>query len=364
MKGHVSTMDENYMISVIVPVYKVPFEYLDQCIDSIVNQTYQDIEIIIVDDGSPKRWADKCDTYANLDKRIKVIHKPNGGLSDARNAGLHESAGEWVTFIDGDDWVENNFIELFINRIKGKSKEELSDIYYFSGYRNFPSKEIMGKPYFEEGKIFKTYNERETLQMKCLTNHIAKDGNIKGITISSAWSKVYNTKFLKDNNLFFPIVPYDEDSLFYLEAIEKANSIEYVGLPVHHYRYNSDSITTKFRPASDKEQEIYLNHIFNFANKNNKSQNFKDKINMRVMTQMLVIVSLKFFHPQNPDSLLKRYIDCYKVLRNHPYSTALKNLNPKEMRRNPKIKYYLLKLHLYGLIQAGKNKNKKKILSK
>lgn len=97
-------------ISVVVPVYKVPFEFLDQCIKSIVNQTYNNFEVIIVDDGSPDEWADKCDSYSEEDSRIRVIHKKNGGLSDARNKGLEEAKAEWITFIDGDDWIEKIFL--------------------------------------------------------------------------------------------------------------------------------------------------------------------------------------------------------------------------------------------------------------
>lgn len=351
-------------ISVVIPVYKVPFDYLNQCIHSVINQSLKDIEIIIVDDGSPKEWSDYCDSMSVKDERIKVIHKSNGGLSDARNSGLKAVTSPWVTFVDGDDWIEEDFLEYAINRISKQKKEDQSDIYHYSGFRNFPNKEIIGTPYFSDGTKFKSYEELEDLQSRCLTNHVSKYGNIKGITISSGCLKVYNTDFLRINNLFFPLVPYDEDSLFYLDSIEKAKSIEYVSKPVYHYRFNSNSITTKYRPQADKEQEIYLNYIFDFAKRNNKSQEFRKKINMRVMTQMLVINSLKFFHEQNPDPLYKKYIEARKCFMKEPYRSALKQLNPKDMRRNPKIKYYLLKFGLYGLVAAGKKHNQKKLNKK
>ena len=348
-------------IAVVVPVYKVPFEYLDQCINSIINQTYKDLEIIIVDDGSPKEGADKCDCYAQNDERIRVIHKTNGGLSDARNTGLASAASEWITFIDGDDWVDEHFLEWFADRVNGE--DSLSDMYYFSGYRNYPQKEIEGVPHFPDGTLFKTYQERENLQTKCFTNHVAIGGNTKGITVSSAWAKVYNTGFLKSNNLEFPIVPYDEDSLFYIEAIERASTIEYVAKSVYHYRFTEGSIVNRYRPNAIKEQEIYLGYIFDFAKRHNKSDDFISKAYMRVMTSMLLLIKQKFYHPENTDSLWKRHKECKACFENDPYCTALRELDTSVMRRNPKIKLLMLKLHLYGLVEHGRQMRQRNVIN-
>lgn len=121
MKGRVRM--ENGKISIIVPVYKVE-QYLERCVNSLINQTYKNIEIILVDDGSPDQCPKMCDDYASEDSRIKVIHKKNGGLSDARNAGLDAAIGEYIAFVDSDDWVEPDFIEqLYVN-----AKKENADI--------------------------------------------------------------------------------------------------------------------------------------------------------------------------------------------------------------------------------------------
>ena len=102
------------LISIIVPVYKVE-KYIHRCVDSVINQTYKNIEIILVDDGSPDNCGRICDEYAAKDSRIKVIHKPNGGLSDARNCGIEAADGEWLMFIDSDDWIESNMAETLLN---------------------------------------------------------------------------------------------------------------------------------------------------------------------------------------------------------------------------------------------------------
>ena len=100
-------------ISVIVPVYKVE-PYLRKCLDSIVGQTYQNLEIILVDDGSPDKCGEICDEYARRDERIQVIHQENGGVSAARNAGLKKVTGEWIGWIDPDDWAEPDMFEYLL----------------------------------------------------------------------------------------------------------------------------------------------------------------------------------------------------------------------------------------------------------
>lgn len=339
-------------VAVVVPVYKVPFEYLDQCLDSIIHQTYSDLEIIIVDDGSPEEWAAKCDSFRALDDRIKVFHKKNGGLSDARNYGLNACTSEWITFVDGDDWIEQDFLESFIERITNSI--ELSDVYYFSGFRNFPQREVEGTPYFSDEERFTTYQQIEDLQTKCFSNHISKNGNIKGITISSAWAKVYNNSFLKNNHLLFPIVPYDEDSLFYLETLEKAHSIEYVAKSVYHYRYTEGSIVNRYRPDAVKEQEIYLSYIYDFSKRNNKSKEFNKQINMRVYTSIMLLIKQYFFHPENKASFWEKHNACKSLLRKEPYFTALKEIDYKMMRRNPKIKILMIKMHMYSCVELGR----------
>ena len=104
------------LISVIVPIYNT-VEYLPRCVDSIRRQTYRNLEIILVDDGSPDRCPAMCDAWAEKDRRIKVIHKANGGLSDARNVGLQLAQGNYVAFIDSDDWIDLRFIEILYKAI-------------------------------------------------------------------------------------------------------------------------------------------------------------------------------------------------------------------------------------------------------
>ena len=127
---------DNPKISVIVPVYKVE-KYLDRCVESIVNQTYKNLEIILVDDGSPDNCPVICDAWAKKDERIQVIHKENGGLSSARNAALDISTGEYVCFVDSDDWIDSDMIEVLVRCVSEKKADVAMCGFYmdYSGER-------------------------------------------------------------------------------------------------------------------------------------------------------------------------------------------------------------------------------------
>ena len=126
---------ENYKISVIVPVYKVE-SYLEQCISSIIKQTYKNLEIILVNDGSPDNCGKLCDIYAKKDSRIKVIHKKNGGLSDARNVALDIATGDYIGFVDSDDWININMYEVLINEAKNEDAD-IVECKFYSAYPAF-----------------------------------------------------------------------------------------------------------------------------------------------------------------------------------------------------------------------------------
>ena len=113
---------KNPLISVVVPIYKVE-EYLQRCVDSIINQTYKNLEIILVDDGSPDSCPKMCDNFAKQDKRIKVIHKINAGVSEARNTGLEYATGDYVGFIDSDDYIHPTMYEKLLNGIKKENSD-------------------------------------------------------------------------------------------------------------------------------------------------------------------------------------------------------------------------------------------------
>lgn len=337
--------------SFVVPVYKVPYNFLQNCIDSILNQTHENIELVLVDDGSPDECGKICDDNATKDKRVVVIHKKNGGLSDARNSGTLVATSDWITFVDGDDWVDTDFVELFLKRIS--CQEIKADFYMYNGYRNYSDKEMVCTEYYQDGSRFETYEDRECLQMECCLVPTRNNGD--QLFIGSGWAKVFNRKHLVKNNLFFKIVPYGEDSIFFMYVVEESNTIEYVSEPVYHYRDTEGGMVNGFRKNADKEQDIYTEALFEFAKEYNKKDSFIDILYLRVFISMQRIVSQKFFNPHNPDGLFKRWRDCIANFSKKPYADVYSRINFNSLNRNSKIKFVLFRLHLYGLQNIIRN---------
>lgn len=212
----------NDKLSIIVPVYNVQ-SYLNRCISSIVNQTYRNLEIILVDDGSTDNSGKLCDSYALHDNRIKVIHKTNGGLSSARNAGLSVVTGHYIGFVDSDDYIEPNMYELLLESMRGLH----ADI-------------VCAETFIERGN-HKKYHPR--FKENCVFTHeealnILLDGSLD----TAVWNKLYKASLFK--NLTFIEGRIYEDVGFLYKVFDKANVVAYVNKPLYHYIKRKGSIVS------------------------------------------------------------------------------------------------------------------------
>lgn len=210
------------LISVIVPIYKVE-KYLDRCVESIVNQTYGDLEIILVDDGSPDNCPEMCDAWAEKDSRIRVIHKANGGLSDARNVGMAVAAGEYISFIDSDDWIAPRFYEKLLEAIKRDGSDIAACSVEMVWEDGSPSRMLTGE--------YNSVLDRHTAQAELLAEAKLKQ---------PVWYKLYRASIIKENP--FAKGKYHEDVFWSYQAIgvaEKVSVIDYVG---YYYWQRAGSI--------------------------------------------------------------------------------------------------------------------------
>lgn len=210
------------MISIIVPVYNVE-KYLKRCVDSIVNQTYRDLEIILVDDGSTDNSGLFCDDLKRMDSRIKVIHKENGGLSSARNAGLSVALGEYIAFVDSDDWIDTDMYECMISAIEEtKSEVAVTGIcrIYDNGYfRNQFTKKNM--------KIYQG--------VEIVTEYLKQNS-----FSTAAWDKLYRRELF--SNRRFPEGKLYEDAPIIYDILKNINKIVCIGKPQYKYFQRADSI--------------------------------------------------------------------------------------------------------------------------
>ncbi len=208
-------------ISVIVPIYKVE-NYLKKCINSIINQSYRNLEIILVDDGSPDNCGKICDEYAKQDKRIVVIHKENGGLSDARNKGLEIASGDYISFVDSDDWLVNNAYELTMDIMK-KNDANIVSFNYTKVYEN-------------ENQI--AYNVKST---RTYTNENAYKLHIQGQLFPAlVWNKLYKKEII--DGLLFEVNKISEDEFFTYKVMSRAINPTYLNVPLYYYLQREDSI--------------------------------------------------------------------------------------------------------------------------
>lgn len=238
----------NELISVIVPIYNVE-KYLHQCLKSIINQTYKNLEIILVDDGSPDNCPKICDEYSRKDKRIKVIHKENGGLSSARNAGLDVVTGEYISFIDSDDMIDEKFIETLYNLCK-ENNCDISEC----NLQRF-EKEVVKKADNYDKKIYTNYEMQRRLYIP--------EYFIRGIVV---WNKLYK-RYLYDD-IRFPTGKINEDEFTTYKVLYKCkSSICVTDEELYFYRINENSIMgQKFNPkrldvldAFEERKEFYKN---------------------------------------------------------------------------------------------------------
>lgn len=211
------------LVSIIIPVYNVE-EYLNACLSSACNQTYKNIEIIVIDDGSTDGSGKICDFFGNNDSRIKVVHQKNSGVSHSRNVGLNLARGKYISFIDGDDYIKNNMIELMISNIKSN---------YDLCVCNFNIDN-------DSNIKYKTFKINENLTLKDYCNQMLYGNSIEGVV----WNRLYNKSILNDIR-FNEDLYLLEDLVFNIEYLKKIKSVFYINEPLYYYRKRANSALRK-----------------------------------------------------------------------------------------------------------------------
>jgi glycosyltransferase involved in cell wall biosynthesis len=235
------------LVSVIVPVYNAE-KYLKSCIDSIVNQTYNNLDIILVDDGSTDESGKICNEYACIDGRINVIHKPNGGIGDARNTGLAQVKGQWIVWVDSDDIIHKRQIEILLSA----AKEKNADI-VVAGYSNFSNDDNIYSMDIEVGNIEKT----EVISDK----HLYDDNFIKrySMIFTVPWGKICSHTVYE--GIGFPNVRRSDDTWTTWKLYEKAEEVVYLEKPLYFWRSNPNSCTHIFDKEHLQGLEAYKEQL-------------------------------------------------------------------------------------------------------
>ncbi len=242
---------EHRMVSIIVPVHNVE-EYLDKCISSIVKQTYKNIEVILIDDGSTDGSGKICDEYAEKDARVRVVHQKNSGVSHTRNSGIDLALGTFIQFIDSDDYVEPDITEKLVSAIGGRSELAIC------GYKSIAAGE-----HIHICPIEGIYAQREFIM------HFPE--LLEKEIVNAIWNKLYAADTIRENNLcFLEDISLGEDLLFNLEYIKNCSYISLIKTPLYYYENTNDSsLTLRFKKDLYNNQRMLFERLREFLKENN-----------------------------------------------------------------------------------------------
>lgn len=328
----------NSTISIIVPIYKAE-KYIDECLQSILSQSYRNIEVILVDDGSPDKSGSICDAYSKKDSRIKVIHKKNEGVSKARNDGMKIATGEWIMFVDPDDWIDENICSEFYSQVL----KHRADIYICSNYVEYPNKKYENFVLDGRSRVLGNSEKYEIqLQLICkkAAKYIPKLHNMAG-----PWAKLYNRNFLIKNSLEFqPKLKRAQDNIFNLYAFEGASKIVYLNKCLYHYRMNSSSIWGRYSPDIINNYNNLLSETYKFISLTNKSDIFINAYYAKVATSFYSFMRLYFFNKENKKTNTEIREEMKMLLETEPYKTALLKVDFNYLTFQEQVFVYFLKI--------------------
>ena len=322
-------------VSIIAPMYNVE-EYLEKCIDSIVNQTLEEIEIILVDDGSPDNSGKIAEKYAKNDYRIKVIHKKNGGVSAARNDGLKIATGEYVLFCDADDWLDNKCCEVLYKN----AKENNSDISIGDVYMAYPEKNTHIRFYANDFCIDKKV-ERKKLIKATINRTYCDNPPEEGVAFGygGPWNKLVRRKLLTDNNIEFDVRTKGvfDDILYTAYILENAQIVSYISYPVYYYRQVETSITNSYKANMLEINSLIFVSWNEFFEKYEDNEEFQKPYYACIIRRISETLKLYYLTPQNPKSKKELQKEYYEMIKKNPYQKAIKNVEMNKLSRRQKL---------------------------
>lgn len=333
---------EQAKISIIVPVYKVPEQYLCKCIESIQAQTFDQLEIILVDDGSPDCCGDICDKYAREDSRIIVVHKKNGGLSSARNAGFLAASAKWVMFVDGDDWIDPEMCQTLYEMAEEKGVQ----LAMCGMTKEYGRSSQPYKYYLENDKIY-SGADCKWLQEQLL--HF--DGNI-----ATAYCKLIDRVLLvKHQILHDEVLRQGAEGLeFNLRLFEKLENAVFTCKPFYHYIYNEESISASHNEDNHEYVIKCFEKIQKFIEKSENKDVLMPWLYNRLLYVIITTAISGYFSPLNTESYAdkKRKYDAY--LDKPIIKKALVTSNLSGLSKQRKLVLWLIRHRLYrGLNLLG-----------
>lgn len=303
------------LVSIIVPIYNVE-KYLEKCVKSIIQQSYINIEIILVDDGSTDSSAAMCDFLSEANKRIIVIHKTNGGLSDARNVGIKAAKGDYLMFVDSDDYIELNMIDELVQY----ALNNRLDVLEFNGIREYNThKDLMHKGGMN--KVCEVMNGQNYM-LSCIKHDIFT---------AAAWLKFIKRELIINNGLYFKVGRIHEDEIWSPQLMLKAQRVKYLDKTYYHYVMRMGSIT--HNKDCDKNVIAYLNNCYELKQiykDSNLSFRVKNGLFDYLARQYMASVSIGLYDINVYHSIMQRFFPLTNARSIETYiKSCVYFLNPK-----------------------------------
>lgn len=309
-------------VSIIIPVYNGE-KYINRCLDSVLNQTYTNIEIILVNDGSDDNSYKLIKDYCMKDNRIKLINKANTGASDSRNRALEIASGEYIMFLDCDDWIDLNVIEDTVKISKNNS----SDIVIFTYTREFKdhSKE---KVFNLPDKINYTGKELKEFHRKILGPINDEISNVEGLdSLGTIWGKLYKRKIINCKFIDLKEIGTSEDNLFNLFVFNNVEKVTFINKSYYHYwKENENSLTTKYNPHLLSQWKKLFEYMEKFLIDENLDYKFNQALSNRIAMSVLGL-GLNECKKDNKANIIQKMHNIDNILRDKLIVNSLKTLD-------------------------------------
>ncbi len=322
-------VENSGLVSIIIPAYNAE-KYIGECIDSVLNQSYSNIQLLVIDDGSVDKTSEISNGFSSKDHRITVIRKANGGVSSARNLGIKEAKGDYICFVDADDILPLDSLESLVNALHASDADAVfgNCSYLFDGGSSFER-----VPKFQENN----YNTSELLLIDA--------GTLSGITFGSVWGAIYKTAIIRDHKIFFrENLKINEDGVFNVEYCLKVSTIRYITKSIYHYRQWKTNKAPNMELMHKRMQDstIALREIC--ENRPLKNQSVIKELDAR---ELFCIFQLSV-----TASSLKRKeaVTCYRSIWNHPLiKRSGEILNLDQIGKTKKILWNCITKKNYGM---------------
>lgn len=309
-------------ISIIVPVYNVE-QYLSKCLDSLIQQTYTNIEIICINDESPDNSLGILEQYAQKDKRIKIINQKNTGLSGARNKGIEAATGDYITFVDSDDWIDLDTCEVALK----SALEYDADVVLWSYIREFSNYSRIKKIFNNDIIIFSYMEVKQKLHRRfCGLSNEELNHPDTSDAIATAWAKLYKSKLIKKNEIQFIDTKLigTEDALFNFNLFNYVSKAVFINKYFNHYRKdNETSLTTKYKSNLYEQWQYLFDLMEKNIDDNELDETYKKALNNRIG---LSIIGLGLNELSNDTSALAQINAIKKIISSDRYKIAYKEL--------------------------------------